>query len=133
MRMPPIEIIQTQIQMKMEDEIMKAVQNVGIQVDKEELLKALKYDREQYEKGYQDGLNADRWIPCHEKLPNSNGVYQITRGIIDVIYPVRIQTCAYFDGQNTWHNDNRVNHGREYLKDVVAWMERPDPYIEKVE
>lgn len=51
----PIEIIQTQIQMQMDGEILKAVQGVGIDVNKEELIKALAYDREQYVKGYKDG------------------------------------------------------------------------------
>lgn len=36
--------------------IMEAVQYAQIQVDKEELEKALRYDRDQYEKGYADGL-----------------------------------------------------------------------------
>lgn len=51
----PIEIFQTQMQMQMDGEILKAVQGVGINVDKEELIKALAYDREQYSKGYKDG------------------------------------------------------------------------------
>lgn len=51
----PIEFIQTQMQMQMDGEILKAVQGVGIGVDKEELIKALAYDREQYVKGYKDG------------------------------------------------------------------------------
>ncbi len=38
----------------MEGEILKAVQNVGVNVDKDELLKALQYDRNQYQKGYAD-------------------------------------------------------------------------------
>lgn len=52
----PIEIIQTQMQMQMDGEILKAVQGVGIDVNKEELIKALAYDREQYSKGYKDGV-----------------------------------------------------------------------------
>ena len=36
-------------------EIYKAIQRVGVFVDKEELLKALKYDRGQYDKGFNDG------------------------------------------------------------------------------
>lgn len=52
----PIEMIQTEIEMQMEGETLKAVQRVGINVNKEELLKALQYDRGQYEKGYQDGV-----------------------------------------------------------------------------
>lgn len=56
----PIEIIasdmQMQIRKQQEDEIYKAVLNCEISVDKDELIKALNYDRNQYEKGYQDGL-----------------------------------------------------------------------------
>ena len=40
---------------KFDECVMKAVCNVGIQVDKAELEKALKYDRGQYDKGYADG------------------------------------------------------------------------------
>lgn len=50
----PTEIIQTEMQM--DGEILKAVQGVGIDVNKEELIKALAYDREQYVKGYKDGV-----------------------------------------------------------------------------
>ena len=43
-----------------ENGVMEAIQYVQINVDKEELERALKYDREQYEKGYADGLEAGR-------------------------------------------------------------------------
>lgn len=54
----PITIFQTQMNLQMEGEILKAVQKVGVTVDKEELTKALQYDREQYDKGYSDGYAA---------------------------------------------------------------------------
>lgn len=38
-----------------EDGIMAAVHSYGITVDKEELTRALRYDRGQYDKGYADG------------------------------------------------------------------------------
>lgn len=38
--------------------IYKSILNAGINVDKDELLKALNYDRRQYEKGYEDGFEA---------------------------------------------------------------------------
>ena len=50
----PIDLITGQMNLSFEDEIVRAVQRVGIDVDKEELLKALRYDREQYQKGYDD-------------------------------------------------------------------------------
>ena len=53
----PIEVFQTQLRTEMDGEILKAVHEVGVLVDKDELLKALKYDREQYIKGYDDCWN----------------------------------------------------------------------------
>lgn len=37
-----------------DDAVLSAVMKVGIDVNKEELIKALAYDRQQYEKGYAD-------------------------------------------------------------------------------
>ena len=34
--------------------MLTVIHNLGIDVDKEELVRALKYDREQYQKGYED-------------------------------------------------------------------------------
>ena len=57
----PIEIlvgtITNEMDSKLENAIVTAVQKVGIRVDKEELIKALRYDRDQYCKGYFDGYN----------------------------------------------------------------------------
>ena len=36
----------------------KAIMQVGVRVDKEELIKALTYDRNQYNKGFEDGFKA---------------------------------------------------------------------------
>jgi hypothetical protein len=73
----PITQIVGEMQMEYENGVLKAVQNVGFHVDKEELTKALVYDRGQYEKGYKDGLNADRWIPCSERLPEEQDEYLV--------------------------------------------------------
>lgn len=57
----PITIIQEEIfssmRMKLEDDILKAVLKYEIIVDKDELTKALKYDRDQYDKGYSYGYS----------------------------------------------------------------------------
>jgi len=50
----PIEVFQTQMQSQIVGEIYKATMRVGVNVDKDELLKALQYDRDQYQKGYTD-------------------------------------------------------------------------------
>ena len=54
----PIKICKKQIRMMQDETIVRAVQDVGIFVNKDELIKALQYDRDQYEKGYADGLEA---------------------------------------------------------------------------
>lgn len=51
----PITMIMDQMRIHQEGEIFTAVQNIGVHVDKEELIKALAYDRNQYEKGLKDG------------------------------------------------------------------------------
>lgn len=71
----PIEMIVRDIQTQIEDNCVKAVQQYGFIVDKEELKKALEYDRGQYEEGYEDGYRqgvingkprAGEWI-YHER------------------------------------------------------------------
>lgn len=69
----PITIISNGIQLSLKDEVYKAVEQIGIKVDKNELIKALKYDREQYEKGYADAKAEQRkgkWVySCFEGAP----------------------------------------------------------------
>ena len=48
----PIEIIYGQMQTQVENGIYETIQKYDINVDKEELIKALQYDRNQYEAGY---------------------------------------------------------------------------------
>lgn len=57
----PIEVFQqtfNKMETRREDNVVKAVltevHRVGVNVDKEELEKALRYDRDQYNKGYED-------------------------------------------------------------------------------
>lgn len=52
----PIELFQRDMNVELEGTILKAVANVGVNVNKEELQKALNYDRKQYEKGYKDAM-----------------------------------------------------------------------------
>lgn len=56
----PIRMIVGEMETKMEADTMTVIQRYGIDVDKEELIKALNYDRGQYDKGYADGYKAGR-------------------------------------------------------------------------
>lgn len=53
----PINIIISKLCTKLESNCIKSVQSYGFDADKEELAKALNYDRKQYEKGHTDGYN----------------------------------------------------------------------------
>lgn len=58
-----------------EEEIYRAVVNVGINVDREELIRALAYDRGQYQKGFADAT--PKWIPVTERLPEEVATYLV--------------------------------------------------------
>lgn len=111
-------------------------EQIGVNVDKNELIRALNYDRNQFNEGYRKGYRdatekyeeADRWIPVGERLPNCNGVYNVTRKLNEGEIIYFISDASYFDGQNTWHADTGINHGRPYLTDIIAWKPLPKPY-----
>lgn len=58
----PINIWITEVdkdfQNQVDEQVYKEVLNVGVSVDKKELIKALKYDRDQYNKGFKDGVES---------------------------------------------------------------------------
>jgi hypothetical protein len=64
----PISVILAEISSRIEeaeeDQILRVVHGMGVKVDKEELLKALEYDRDQYEKGRWDMFQTitDAWF-----------------------------------------------------------------------
>lgn len=65
----PISLITEQIAsnvaQKVDAMIYEAVCRTGVVVNKDELIKALEYDRDQYEKGYRAGYNAAfNKLPC---------------------------------------------------------------------
>lgn len=94
----PIEAIYGEMstQMVQEDEnlVLKAIRNVKINVDKDELIKALQYDRNQYTTGYKDGRfdtideirsGIEQSIKNHDEFADYGRVYglQIALDIID--------------------------------------------------
>lgn len=105
----PIEIIQSEMQTEYENGILRAVQKYDIHCNKEELTKALAYDRDQYRKGYEDAK--PRWIPCSERLPKD-----CQRVLIQVI-----------NGNMYVINFSAVGE----TSHIVAWMPLPDPYREE--
>lgn len=68
----PIQFHLTQMRCEMENDIYKAVQSCGVTVDKDELIKALTYDRQQYDKGFKDGVKA-----CIKEIRNHYCSYDL--------------------------------------------------------
>lgn len=79
----PIEIIHGQLETQLEGEVLKAVQKCGVDVDKDELIRALNDDRQQYEQGYKDAMERMRWIPVSERLPKNDGRYLVVKLLFD--------------------------------------------------
>lgn len=69
------------------------------------------------------------WIPVSERLPKIASVYRVTRYFPNNrIIPNYLVDACFFDGSNTWYNDNRINNERAYADNVIAWQENPEPY-----
>lgn len=62
----PIKIIQRDVEAQLVGDVLRITREAGVVVDKEELLRALKYDREQYEKGWDDALREKPVYGCWE-------------------------------------------------------------------
>ena len=70
----PIDIVVGEMQFKFEQDVMKAIQSYDICVDRDELIKALQYDRHQYEKGFADACKLNtkgEWISVEDRLPEA--------------------------------------------------------------
>ena len=76
-----------------------------------------------------DSENPNKWIPISERLPKIADVYRVTRYYPNnVMNPNYLVDACFFDGSDTWYNDNRINHERAYADNVIAWQENPEPY-----
>ena len=100
-------------------------QAIGCEIDKEELIKALKYDRDQYQKGYEDGRKDNEWIPVSERLPKGRGFYIVTERVFHFDdrehkgkYNTMVEQVEYCNGR--WQ--------RAKFFEVIAWQPLPEPY-----
>lgn len=73
-----IEEFDKKIVKKQDADIYQAVLNCGVNVDKDELIRALEYDRGQYEKGFREGVEfMQKWIPI-EQFPMDKKDWYLT-------------------------------------------------------
>ena len=134
----PIAIVLRRMSQKIEDDIMKAVQEVcvevGVSVDKEELIKALQYDRDQYEKGYLDGkfhrAQENEWISVEERPPDPNEDCLVAAKVGDrtvVDLGERVESFNIRTGEHycEWMIANDWDEGEGC--EITHWMPIPEP------
>ena len=94
----PIEVIQGELETQLEGEILKAVHRVGVTVDRDELIRALRYDREQYQKGFddarEDAVVVTRCKNCKHSWEDIGGLCCSHGACVDLTVPGDFY-CAY--------------------------------------
>lgn len=95
----PIDLIVAQAETEVENGILRAVQRVGINIDKDELMRALAYDRNQYVRGYYD--RDSEVIRCKDCI------YHRYTDDSDRIPYCEMIGCGYL-----WRDDEFCNRGK---------------------
>ena len=130
---PIIETYYSQLETQLENEILKGVQSVGVQVDKERLLQALKDAKEFWHEGYKDGYRAavweqPRWISVEERLPELES-FVLCR-LKGFQYGGNTQVCRY-RAADKYVDHPYFDHYRNGFPCVTHWMPLPDaPEVE---
>lgn len=99
---------------------------LGVSVDKDRLMRALLFDRYQYDRGYRDALQENEWIPVERRLPDTE-INPLTHDYNGYLCTVRFgddyDLRFYKFGNGHFWNGGEIMD--EY---VVAWKPRPDLY-----
>lgn len=117
---PIIELAYSQMQMEQENEVMRAVQKIGVNVDKDRLIQALTDARKFWDEGYEAGRREQpRWISVEERLPEQRDAYLAATKDGDVY------DAEFFPGVKQWWIDDDLR------LDVTHWMPLPEaPEVE---
>lgn len=135
----PVELITKEMNTQIEEDIFNAIQEVAVDVDKEELIKALQYDRNQYEQGYIDGKLSNQWISINDRLPDESGaylcycgesfiktmnIYSFAKNLKQVDkYDFRENKVGWYFYDSDWGFCERTG--------ITHWMPLPEPPTEK--
>lgn len=120
----PINLYETAMQTiveQRENAIFAKVQDAfDVQVDKEELIRALQYDRDQYEKGYRDAKQEQRWIPVSERLPEAD-----KNVLVCTIHgSFKVAGCNFYNNgtEVSWATNDGLGE-----RAITHWMPLPEP------
>ena len=149
---PLIEKITDEIKFEYDNGVLKSVQSIGFNVDKERLTKALMDSRSFYNEGYEDAKEKyeQKWIPCRDRLPDELVPVNVTWiNRKPEIYYEEIKdkpftaTAIYHKGKWYWWSAYCEDLIREFGKndadlvdkyiDIIAWQPLPKSYEEKEE
>ena len=123
--------ITSSIETEKEKMILKAVQSVGIDVDKEQLEKALFNAKSFYIDGYKDAKKQyqPKWIPVSERLPEEEGKYLTTDSLGNIGF-TKFFSLESEDMPLDFYFWNGIKNcvNRYEKDDVIAWMPMPEPY-----
>ena len=125
----PIKLYETAMQTIMEERegaIFAKIQSAfDVDVDKDELIRALQYDRGQYDRGYRDGKKdaMPKWIPVSERLPEAYNL------VLALCRSGKIFVGEYVDlGWRTlWRIKTARDSTKEITQIVTHWMPLPEP------
>ena len=118
---PPIEIIQHRANYdcskQLDEAVFTAVVRADIHVERDELIKALQYDRDQYQKGFEDGKSfASQWISVKGRLPEEEKEVLCYLG-----NSIAKLTVVSFRRRGEWYFDGWP------CPTVTHWMPLPEP------
>lgn len=118
---PLINVITSGLRTEVDNNIIKAIQDVAVDVDKDELIKALAYDRNQYDKGFSDAT--PKWISINERLPKEEEIVIVTVKDDSADSPIYYTSVG-------WYYKGIWVVGNEVCYQVIAWMPLPESYRE---
>jgi hypothetical protein len=123
---PIIELAYSKMRMEQENEVMKAVQSIGVNVDKERLIQALTDAYRFWQEGYQVGvMQPPEWISVEERLPEpfvSVLVYMPEERPLPTVHE------GFLAREGMWY----ANHFDREPMEITHWMPLPKPPKEEV-
>ena len=120
------------------EEILMTIQTAPtIEVDLERII--TEHEDIGYERGRRDGYaeaveEVVRWIPVKEMLPEANGRFLVTRGLVAAgAFWNRVYIANYSDlmgikSEKIWWQGDVGKSDFKRLDDVVSWMPLPEPW-----
>lgn len=99
--------------------------------------------REWYQKGYQDGLNADKWIPFEQREADKEEKehflehygyeieYMLCCRLPDDDEEILVSLSNGFVIEDTFMCDGSecyLDSGNEFITEAIAWQPKPQPY-----